>query len=192
MITSPSAIERRLAQIPPAAKRKIFVSYHHGRDQKYYNFFSSKFSVDYEVIQDNSLRQEINSDDAEYLIRAIRERFINGSSCTIVLCGRDTPYRRFVDWEIKATLDDEDGLVGVILPDVRPGTNGHAILPERLHDNIYSRYAPWIFWRDLMRGGPTRLVSLTEYAISSPKNQIDNSRGMMKRSTLPPAPRIVL
>jgi hypothetical protein len=28
-----------------------------------------------------------------------------GTSCTIVLCGAETPKRKFVDWEIKAILD---------------------------------------------------------------------------------------
>ena len=99
------------------------MSYHHARDQKYYNFFSNKFCVDYDIIQDNSVRQEINSDDAEYVIRTIREKYINDSACTIVLCGRETPWRKFVDWEIKATLDDQGGLIAVVLPDVLPGPN---------------------------------------------------------------------
>jgi hypothetical protein len=192
IFTLPSGFEKRLQEIPPFPKRRIFVSYHHGRDRNYYDFFSRKFSEEYEVIHDNSVRREINSDNAEYVIRAIRERFINGSSCTIVLCGRDTPYRRFVDWEIKATLDDEDGLVAVILPDVRQGTNGYAVFPERLQDNIFSRYAPWISWDALIQSGAARLVSLIQYAISTKKSLIDNSREMMKNSRPPPAPRIVL
>jgi hypothetical protein len=148
--------------------------------------------VDYDIIQDNSVRQEINSDDAEYVIRTIREKYINDSSCTIVLCGRETPWRKFVDWEIKATLDDQDGLIAVVLPDVLPGPNGHCILPNRLQDNIYSRYAVWDLWEDLIRGGPARLATLIERAIAARRSQIDNSRVMMSRNSTPPAPRLIL
>ena len=78
------------------------------------------FADDYEVIQDNSVEREIDSNDAEYVTRRIREDFITGSSCTVVLCGAETPQRKFVDWEIKATLDKEHGLIGINLPTI-PG-----------------------------------------------------------------------
>ncbi len=35
-------------------KRKVFVSYHHGGDQEYYDAFSKKFADQYELIYDNS------------------------------------------------------------------------------------------------------------------------------------------
>jgi len=49
-------------------------------------------------------------------MRGIRENFITGTSCTIVLCGAQTHLRKYVHWEIKATLDKEHGLIGVNLP----------------------------------------------------------------------------
>jgi hypothetical protein len=57
-------------------KRSIFVSYHHGGERAYYNAFSQLFPDSYEVIQDNSVEREIDSNDAEYIIRRIREDFI--------------------------------------------------------------------------------------------------------------------
>ena len=98
------------------AKRSIFVSYHHGGDRNYYDAFLRLFAETYQVIEDNSVERKIDSDDSDYVIRKIREEFITGSSCTVVLCGADTPNRKFVDWEIKATLDKEHGLIGVNLP----------------------------------------------------------------------------
>jgi hypothetical protein len=98
----------------------------------------------------------------------------------------------FVDWEIKATLDDEDGLIAIVLPDVLPGPNGHCILPNRLQDNIYCRYAVWDLWEDLIRGGPARLATLIERAIAARRSQIDDSRVMMSRNSTPPPPRLVL
>ena len=99
-------------------KRKVFISYHHGCDQAYYDAFSKAFCDTYDVISDNSLEREIDSDDVEYVIQRIRNDYVTGSSCTIVLVGKDTWGRKYVDWEIKATLEKEHGLIGVVLPTV--------------------------------------------------------------------------
>lgn len=37
----------------------------------------------------------------------------------MVLCGAEAPQRKFVDWEIKATLDKEHGLIGINLRPIR-------------------------------------------------------------------------
>ena len=97
-------------------RQSIFVSYHHGRDRSYYDAFSRLFAESYEVIQDNSVERRIDSDNAEYVIRKIREDYITGSSCTVVLCGAETLRRKFVDWEIKARLEKQHGLIGINLP----------------------------------------------------------------------------
>lgn len=68
------------------AKPRIFVSYHHHGDHAYYDEFSRFFSDTYEAVQDNSVEREIDSDDAEYVSRCIRENYITGTSCTVVLC----------------------------------------------------------------------------------------------------------
>ena len=98
------------------SKRSIFVSYHHGGDRNYYEAFSRLLADTYEVIQDNSVERQIDSDNLEYVYRRIREEYLTGSSCTVVLCGEVTPWRKFVDWEIKATLDKEHSLIGINLP----------------------------------------------------------------------------
>ena len=83
------------------SKRRVFVSYHHDSDQWYYNEFSGFFAEEYEAIQDNSLDRLIDSYNTDYVIRRIRENHITGTSCTIVLCGPQTRWRKYVDWEIK-------------------------------------------------------------------------------------------
>src|SRR5690349_7530115 len=101
---------------PQPIKRKVFVSYHHGGDQAYYEAFSKAFCDTYDVITDNSLERELDSENVDYVMRRIRENYISGSSCTIVLVGKDTWGRKYVDWEINATLEKEHGLIGVLLP----------------------------------------------------------------------------
>jgi len=159
----------------------VFVSYHHANDQAYYDAFSKIFHGHYEAVYDNSLDRIIDSDNLEYVLRNIRENYITGTSSTVVLCGSETAWRKFVDWEIKATLDRQHGLIGVWLPTNPLGPNGGVSKPDRLQDNIDSGYAVWTTWADLTQG-PRRLQELVELGISRPKNLIDNSRPLRKRN----------
>src|SRR6266571_2079830 len=130
-------------------RRSIFVSYHHSRDRQNYDAFSGLFAERYRIIQDNSVERQIDSDNAEYVIRKIREEYITGSSCTVVLCGAETPRRKFVDWEIKATLDKQHGLIGINLPSNPKRVDGKFFVPPRLHDNVQSGYAIFTRWEQL-------------------------------------------
>lgn len=163
------------------AKRSIFVSYHHGGDRSYYDAFSRLFADTYQAVEDNSVEREIESDDSEYVIRKIREEFITGSSCTVVLCGADTPNRKFVDWEIKATLDKEHGLIGVNLPSNPRQVDGNVIVPNRLFDNIQSAYAVWTNWNSLSQN-PATLANLVEQANGKSKSLIRNGRELRTRN----------
>jgi hypothetical protein len=155
-------------------KRKIFVSYHHGGDQAYYDYFSKAFGSIYEVMYDNSLDRQIDSDDAEYVMQKIREDYIVGSSCTVVLCGLGTPWRKFVDWEIKSTLDKQHGLIGIKLPTLQVVNNG-CRKPDRLQDNIDSDYAVWSWWENTISSS-TDMAALIEAANSRSKLLIRNDR----------------
>ena len=170
-------------QIP--IKRKIFVSYHHGGDKQYYDSFMRTFSDTYDIIFDNSVEREVDSDDVNYVIQRIRDNYIRGSSCTIVLCGAQTPWRKYVDWEIKATLDMEHGLIGLNLPTNRVSINGKYTVPARLHDNITSDYAVWTPWSDAVQNGNS-LKRIIEDAIARNKALIVNNRPMMSRNGNPP------
>ena len=161
-------------------KRKVFVSYHHGNDQAYYNEFSRVFSGTYDVIQDNSLDRAIDSTNTDYVMRKIREEYLTGTSCTIVLCGPQTYQRKYVDWEINATLDKRHGLIGVRLPTLLPNTRGYVVVPDRLNDNIHSDYAVWIGWESLIT--PGQLARNIEQANNKSAALIINNRPMKSRN----------
>lgn len=163
--------------LPPRTKRQVFVSYHHDRDQWYYNEFSRIFSEHYEVITDRSLARQIDSTNVDYVMRQIRETWISGSSCTIVLCGLETPTRKFVDWEIKASLDKQHGLLGVKLPDNPILANGGCNKPARLQDNIDTKYAEWVWWETLI-ASPHNLAPWIEKCVGRSQLLINNSRSM--------------
>lgn len=164
-----------------AVKRKVFVSYNHDEDQAYYNTFSNAFQNTYEVITDNSLARAVDSDNAEYVMRRIRENHIKGSSCTIVLVGEYAHARKYVDWEIKATLDMQHGLIGVMLPTLPINNMGRVNVPPRLSDNIDSGYALWVSWANMTASAPA-CQGYIEAANARKKDLIENSRALRLRN----------
>lgn len=136
----------------------MYVSYQHSHDQAYFDAFSALYSSSY-GISGNSVRRDASS------------------SCTIVLCGLETRWRTSVDREISATLDEEQGLIGVKLPNLRIGPDEG----NRLQDNIESGYAVWVTWGQLC-GGSNSLASSIEEAIARPKDLIRNGRPLRLRN----------
>ena len=93
----------------------------------------------------------INSTNTDYVMRRIRELYLSDSTVTIVLIGRCTWARRYVDWEIQASLRSGEtiipnGLVGIVLPSAR----ANPIAPNRLRLNLPSNgsraYARWYYY----------------------------------------------
>jgi hypothetical protein len=171
---SRSPLEEILSRLP--SKRQIFTSYHHARDQAYYDALA-KMCDDCEFLQDNSLDRRVDSDDAEYQERRIREAYIKGTSVTVVLCGRDTYQRKWVDWEIYGTLYKNSALIGIQLPaataSANPANGGKFLVPARLYDNIASGYAPWRHWDNLTAAN---LRLWIEEALAKDKSLIRNGR----------------
>jgi len=173
----------------PVPKRSVFVSYHHGLDRQWYQEFSRFFCEMYDVFDDTSPERAKDSDDTDYIMWSLRNEHIKGSSCTIVLCGAETGRRKFVDWEIAATLDKEHSLIGVRLPTCTFDYQGRALVPGRLHDNIESGYAVWIMWEALAKGRPDFLRALIEIASKNSTSLIRNDRQKMGRC-MPSLPSI--
>ena len=165
---------------PDQVRRRVFVSYHHGRDQRYYDAFSNLFGQTLQVFADRSLDRARDSNDPDYIMRYIRENHLTGASTLIVLCGLETPQRKFVDWEIAAGLRQGMALIGVKLPSLQVVDDGCA-KPARLQDNIDSGYAVWTWWDSLTEsvGSLTRLIEATN---ERPKDRIDNSRPRRSRN----------
>jgi hypothetical protein len=162
-----------------APKRRVFVSYHHGGDQVYADAFCGYFCDQLELFCDTSLERGYDSDDHDYLRWAIKQRNISGSSCTIVLCGVQTRWRKFVDWEIKATLDLKHGLLGVWLPSNPQASNGGVHKPDRLQDNIASGFSEFIAWDQCTAMG---LKSAIERAVRRSRALINNHRALRQRN----------
>jgi hypothetical protein len=163
------------SQPTPAPPRlaKLYVSYHHDGDGHFYREFCRLVEGYYELVEDGSAERTSGCTDAGRVIANLRERYVADTACTVVLCGLQTAYRRFVDWELKAGLDLSHGLVAVILPENLPDWRGR--YPGRLADNLESGFAECLHLVQLSRG--MRLLGkLIEEARAKPASLIRNSR----------------
>lgn len=121
-------------------RRKCFISYHHA-DQAAVSAFVRDFQHENGAFISRGLGQEmtdeiINSNDTDYVMGRIRARFLRDSTVTIVLMGRCTWARRYVDWEIQSSLRRgvntiPNGLLGIKLP-------GFSQFPDRFRKNLSS------------------------------------------------------
>ncbi len=151
-----------------ATKRKVFVAYHHGGDQRAVDKFVKDFSEDLQVFTDHSVERAADSTDVDYLARVCRDR-ITGTSATIVMVGRQTGGRKFVDWEIMDTLRKEHGLVGMTVPGL---DGGNAWVPDRLSDNQKTGYAKWYRYPS----SAAELRQILDQAYYADSRLVDNSR----------------
>jgi hypothetical protein len=160
-------------------RRKVFISYHHGGDQSYYDQLSLAAHDQFKLCFDNSLERRIDSDDPKYVMQRIRDKCIVGTSVTVVLCGLETPWRKYVDWEIKATLDKGHGLLAVMLPS-NTLREGYRWVPQRLYDNLGTGRARWVEWADFTRDAASFKTSIE--AARTAKGETVNHQPMMSRN----------
>lgn len=136
-------------------RHKVFVSYHHD-DQKEVEKFVETFADERNIFIARSLgidmeQDIINSDDTDYVMKRIRELYLTDSTVTVVLMGKCTWARRYVDWELQASLRSGEtvtpnGILGIKLPSY----TRNSMYPNRLNLNLKQVdaqedcYARWI------------------------------------------------
>jgi len=154
--------------VPQPVKREAFISsFHHGNQQEVDDFIYRWGNLE-GVFTPKALGtfhndDFIDSNNPEYVMSEIRRKYLGNSSVTIVLIGRCTHSRRYVDWEIKSSLrrgsNTPNGLLAYVLPSAMPPAFGPSgfieydkrawpVLPERLaanwnyydQANCYARY----------------------------------------------------
>lgn len=130
--------------MPKTKRHKVFISYYHQDDQEWKNRFL-------QMMGDRIVDKSVDIGDiidagspVPDTLRQIREDHISEATVTVVLIGPCTWQRKYVDWEIGATLRDTDmnprcGLLGILLPchpdHRKTGYNPH-LIPPRLADNL--------------------------------------------------------
>jgi hypothetical protein len=103
-----------------AVMHKTFISYHHENDQDLKDTLIKDFGDD-DFIDKSVHDGDIDPNNSEETImRTIREKFLADSTVTLVLIGRETAQRPFVNSEIQASLwgDKPNGLVAVVRDEI--------------------------------------------------------------------------
>ena len=129
-----------LNEQPKPVRRKVFISYHHA-DEREVLVFLAHFNPSGATFIKRGLgagmsEDIINSTNADYIMGRIRREYLGDSTVTIVLMGKCTWGRRYVDWEIQASLRQGEvytpnGLIGIKLPSFGSGK-----YPERFNLNL--------------------------------------------------------
>ncbi|SIN61324.1 MTH538 TIR-like domain [Vreelandella aquamarina] len=123
-------------------RRKCFISYHHA-DQREVDQFIRDFDHEADTFIARGLGNEmpgevVQSSNTDYVMRRIRELYLDNSTVTLLMLGRCTWARRYVDWELQASLrqgetTSANGLLGIKLPSY-PDQGG--CFPKRFNDNL--------------------------------------------------------
>lgn len=161
----------------------MFIS-HFKADRNEVDRFISDFQDIFipKVLGANNKDDFINSTDTDYVMRRIREKYLGDSTVTLVLLGSCTHSRRYIDWEIKSSLQqgrqEPNGLMAIVLP----SQNNKAHFPRRLeanwnqdHNNCYARYWSYPSSPEKLR----RWIEDTHSARIDRARLIDNSSPMM-------------
>lgn len=132
------------AQKTDSIRRKAFIPYHHVDQTEVQNFIDD-FDHEHDVFIRRALGVDmaddiINSNNTDYVMRRIKEDYLRNSTVTIVLIGKCTWSRRYVDWEIQASLRSGEtvipnGLIGILLP----SAGNNPTLPKRLDMNLLGK-----------------------------------------------------
>jgi hypothetical protein len=165
-------------------RHKCFISFHQADEDEVVHFIETFEEVFIPRVLGVSDEDEfVDSSDTNYVLRAIREKYLIDSTVTIVLVGKCTWARRYVDWEVYSTLRNDpvnrrSGLMAVTLPSAA-NYEGKK-LPPRVQDNVRGAkgdegYARW--WKYPTSGESLRSEIASAFdARTSRADLIDNSR----------------
>jgi hypothetical protein len=151
-MTAQAFITRAREVTVQEARRKVFISFYGGDEAEvgaFINQWADRERVFIpKVLHDAYNGVYVDSANTDYVMGRIRAEFIGDSTVTMVLMGPCTHSRRYVDWELKASLRQGDvytanGLLAVNLPSAG---NVAQVLPPRFAENytsdntLYARY----------------------------------------------------
>ncbi|MCL4397415.1 TIR domain-containing protein [Patescibacteria group bacterium] len=77
---------------------------------------------------DESIKEAIDSNNAEYLKRVIRDQ-IRRSSVTVCLISETTHQSRWVDWELQTSLEEGNKIIAMAIKDLKS-----ALLPKLIKE----------------------------------------------------------
>ena len=125
---------------PTRVRRKVFISYHHA-DEAEVRAFVDTFDHGSNVLITRGIGAGmspdiINSSDPDYVMRRIRALYLRDSTVTIVMIGNCTWSRKYVDWELQASLRNGQSTIPNGVLGIRLSSYQRTGYPERLNANL--------------------------------------------------------
>ena len=116
------------------------------------------------------------------IMSKIREKYLRDTTVTIVMVGECTWARKFVDWEVAASLrntaaNSRNGLMAITLPSYAAA--GTRTLPPRVADNVDGEagYARW--WKyPKSSSGLADIIETAHGSRTGRSHLVDNSRAL--------------
>ena len=168
-------------------RRKCFISYHHDDEGEVENFIN-EFDHDQDVLIARGIGAGMSGDiirstDDDYIKQRIRELYLRDTTVTVVMVGKCTWTRKFVDWEIAASLRNtstatRSGLMAITLPSAADHWNKR--LPDRADDNFHdvNGYARW--WKyPKSSAGLADMIETAHTYRTTRDHLVENSRPLL-------------
>ena len=133
-------------------KHKVFISCYHQDDQKYKDKLL-KLNEQFDIFDNYSVPENEVDDRGkprESIRKIIRDQYIKDATVLILLCGKNTSGRKFIDWELHAAMYDTPknpkmGILVINLPEIeneqyqRAGDeNDKKLILDYVHSNFVS------------------------------------------------------
>ena len=152
-------------------KHKVFISYHHDRDQ-WYKEKLVELGEKHDIFVDRSVDTGDISEElsGEQIRIKIRDHYLQDSTVTIVLVGAETKNRKHVDWEIHSSMYDgrinkRSGILVVNLPAIAGGDEPQVFAAHSGEkESVYQEIRDWTSvntrqeWERLYPNMPIRLL----------------------------------
>lgn len=171
---------------PTPIKRRVFISHYKG-DRNEVDAFIQQYQHVFTpyVLGANDNDEFIDSSNTDYVMSQIRAKYLKDTTVTIVLLGSCTHSRRYVDWELKASLRQGEHTPNGVMSIILPSQGTSCWLPPRLKENWsagnlngYCRH--WVY-----PSSASQLREWIEDAYQARTNRahlIKNSQDMMKNN----------
>ncbi|WGY45070.1 TIR domain-containing protein [Vibrio sp. ABG19] len=126
--------------------RRVFISYHH-RNEGYLKEELLRINEQNNIFIDCSVNTgDIDENlDPQVIRQSIRRNYLSGSTVVLLLVGRETKYRKHVDWEVYSSMYNgknfgRSGVVVLHAPECESNfvTSPFAEIKETMYPNISS------------------------------------------------------
>lgn len=128
-------------------KHKIFISYYHSDDQTYKDIITDVWNRSGDLFDDYSVNDgDIDDENMsdEQIRQKIRDEYIRDATVLVLLCGKNTKHRKFIDWELHAAMYDSEKnpKMGILVINL-PGSNNLVRACEDREKEIVSPNTNW-------------------------------------------------